>query len=182
MANRNDWQLDLAHSGISFWVRHLLVSKVRGSFTRFSGTLRFDDAHPELAELSVEIDAASGDTHEPRRDEHLRSPDFLDTAAHPKITYHSTRVEPAGDGRYRVHGVLTLRGVSRAVALEVEYAGRVKDPWGGDRAGFSARATIDRKEFGVTFNQVLDAGGLALGDKVEIAIEVGVVAAAAQAA
>jgi polyisoprenoid-binding protein YceI len=176
------WQFDLAHSGISFWVRHLLVSKVRGSFTRWSGTLVFDEARPEAAQLSVEIDAASVDTHEAKRDEHLRSPDFLDVAAYPKLTYHSTRVEPAGDRRYQVHGTLTLHGVSRPVTLDVEYAGDIKDPWGHQRAGFSARATIDRKEFGINFNQVLDAGGLALGDKVEIAIEVEAVAAAAQAA
>jgi polyisoprenoid-binding protein YceI len=173
------WQFDLAHSGISFWVRHLLVSKVRGSFTRFAGDLHFNEAVPAESHLEVQIEAASVDTHEAKRDEHLRSPDFFDAAKYPHLTFRSTRVEAAGSERYRVTGDLTIHGVTHEATLDVEYAGRVKDPWGGERAGFSARSTIDRKDFGIVFNQVLDAGGLALGDKVEIAIEIEAVKATA---
>src|SRR5581483_5356034 len=156
------WDIDTAHSSVGFSVRHLLVSKVRGAFTKWSGSLSFDESAPHESRVEVTIDAASVDTHEPKRDEHLRSGDFLDVARFPALTFKSTRVEAAGKGRFRVTGDLTLQGVTREVVLDVEDAGRVKDPWGGERAGFSATAAIDRKEFGIVFNQVLDAGGLAL--------------------
>ena len=172
------WDIDTTHSSVGFSVRHLLVSKVRGAFTKWSGSLLFDENAPGESRVEVTIDAASVDTHEPKRDEHLRSGDFLDVARFPELTFKSTRVESAGKGRFRVTGDLTLHGVTREVVLDVEDAGRVKDPWGGERAGFSATAAIDRKEFGIVFNQVLDAGGLALGERIDVAIEIEAVKAA----
>jgi polyisoprenoid-binding protein YceI len=165
------WGFDLAHSSVSFWVRHLMVSKVHGRFTTWKGALAFDEKQPATARLDVEIDAASIDTREPQRDAHLQSPDFLDVAKYPHITFKSASATPTGAGRFQVKGDLTIRGTTRPVTLEVEYAGRVKDPWGGERAGFSARTTISRKDFGLAWNQLLEGGGFVVDDKVEISIE-----------
>jgi polyisoprenoid-binding protein YceI len=165
------WQIDTAHSGIGFSVRHLIISKVRGRFTKWSGTLEIDDDNPQQSRVAVRIDAASVDTNEPQRDAHLRSADFLDTEHFPEMTFVSTRVELLGDEELRIAGDLTIRGVTQPVVLAVEQGGEIKDPWGHDRRGFSGRTTIDRKAFNVSFNQVLDTGGLALGEKVEITLE-----------
>src|SRR5581483_7082109 len=166
------WQFDAAHSSIGFSVRHLLVSKVHGRFLRWSGALRFDEAAPAASRVEVTVEAASIDTGVPARDEHLRSADFLDVATYPAIAFRSGAVERVGPRQFRVSGDLTIRDVTREVVLDVEYGGRVRDPRGFDRVGFSARAAIDRKAFGVTFNQLLDTGGLALGDRVELRIDV----------
>jgi polyisoprenoid-binding protein YceI len=165
------WQLDTTHSSITFSIRHLVISKVRGRFGKWTGSVRSEN---DLAGSYVEaqIDAASIDTNDPQRDTHLRSADFFDVERFPEITFAADRIEPLGQDRYRVTGELNMHGVTRQVTLHVEETGRVKDPWGNDRIGFSATTTIDRKDFGLTFNQVLDAGGMALGDKVEIAIEI----------
>jgi polyisoprenoid-binding protein YceI len=178
----NEWQFDMQHSGISFMVRHLLVAKVRGKFTRWSGSLRFDEKNPSASSVQVQIDANSVDTSEPQRDAHLRSPDFLDVASYPRLTFKSTKVERAGDAMYRVKGDLTIRGVTRPAVLEVEYGGALRDPWGNERAGFTAKATIDRKDFGITFNQVLDHGGLALGEQISIDIDIEATQVAAETA
>ncbi len=178
----SEWQFDLQHSGISFMVRHLLVAKVRGRFTRWSGTLRFDDKNPAASSVQVRIDASSVDTSEAQRDAHLRSPDFLDVANHPHMTFASTKVERTSDTTYKVNGDLTIRGVTRPVTLDVEYGGALRDPRGNERAGFTARATVDRKEFGITFNQVLDHGGLALGEQVAIEIDIEATKVAVKAA
>jgi polyisoprenoid-binding protein YceI len=165
------WQIDNAHSGIGFSVRHLLVSKVRGRFTKWSGILEIDDDQPQQSRVAIRIDAASIDTNEPQRDAHLRSEDFLDTANFPEITFTSTRVDRLSAEELRITGDLTIRGITHPAVLEVEQGGQIKDPWGLDRRGFSGHTTIDRKAFNVSFNQVLDAGGLALGEKVEITLE-----------
>jgi len=165
------WQIDTTHSGIGFSVRHLLVSKVRGRFTKWSGTLEIDDEQPQRSRVAVRIDAGSVDTNEPQRDAHLRSADFLDTATFPEITFVSTRVERPSAEELRITGDLTIRGITQSVVLEVEQGGQIKDPWGNDRRGFAGKTTIDRKAFNVSFNQVLDTGGLALGEKVEIILE-----------
>jgi polyisoprenoid-binding protein YceI len=175
------WNFDLTHSSISFWVRHLMVSKVHGKFTKWSGALAFDEKTPTASRTQVKIDTASISTEETQRDGHLRSGDFLEVEKYPHIEFASTSVAPAGD-RITVTGDLTIKGVKKPVKLDVEYAGRVKDPWGGERVGFTARTTISRKDFGLTWNQALDAGGVVVGDKVEIAIEVEAVKAAAVAA
>jgi polyisoprenoid-binding protein YceI len=174
------WDIDTVHSSVGFTVRHLVISKVRGRFARWSGSLVLDDARPENSRVEARIEAASIDTHEPQRDAHLRSSDFFDTDKHPAIEFRSSRIEQAGGQRYQVAGDLTIAGVSRPVRLEVEALGRAKDPWGGERAGFSARTTIDRRDFGLIWNQALEAGGVVVGEKVEIGIEIEAVKRAEQ--
>jgi len=172
------WDFDHAHSSIDFTVRHMLVSKVRGRFTKWSGDIQIDEQDPTKSRVAVKIDVSIVDTHEPQRDAHLRSPDFFDAANHPSIEFQSKRITKKSDDRYELTGDLTIRGTTREVSLEVERGGIVaKDPWGKRRAGFTATGSIDRKEFGVSFNQVLDQGGLALGEKVSITIEVEATAA-----
>ena len=166
------WDIDPVHSSVGFTVRHLVISKVHGRFTRWTGSLVFDDAAPARSSVEVHIEAASIDTNEAQRDAHLRSPDFFNTDAHPELSFRSTHVELAGAQRYRVTGDLTIAGVTRSAVLEVESLGRAKDPWGGERAGFSARTSIDRRDFGLVWNQALEAGGVVISEKVEIDIEI----------
>lgn len=165
------WKLDPAHAHVEFAVRHLMISRVKGQFTDVEGTLRVADDDVSTAELEVEIDAASIDTRVDQRDEHLRSADFLDAENHPKITYHSKSVERTGDDRLRVVGDLTIRDVTREVVLDVTERGRAADPWGGQRAGFGATAKINRKDFGLTWNQTLETGGVLVGDEIEITLD-----------
>jgi polyisoprenoid-binding protein YceI len=173
---------DLAHSSIGFWVRHLMVSKVHGRFSQWTGSLEFDEQQPGASRISVSIDAASIDTKEAARDGHLRSPDFLDAEHFPHITFTSTSVAKTAGGELLVSGDLTIRGVTRPVQLAAEYAGRVKDPWGGERLGFSATTTINRSDYGLTWNQGLEAGGVLVSDKIEISIEIEAVREVPQAA
>ncbi|HET9551449.1 MAG TPA: YceI family protein [Anaeromyxobacteraceae bacterium] len=175
------WNIDVSHSAIHFFVRHMIISKVHGRFARWSGALQLDTADLTRSKVEVKIDAASIDTQVADRDAHLRSPDFLDVGAHPEITFTSKRIEKAGEG-YRVVGDLGIRGTVKEVALEAEFAGTGKDPWGNQRAGFSARTTIDRREFGLTWNAALETGGVLVGEKVEISIELEAVAQAAEKA
>jgi polyisoprenoid-binding protein YceI len=177
------WDFDHAHSSVDFTVRHMLVSKVRGRFTKWSGTLELDEQNPSRARVDVTIDVASVDTHEPQRDAHLRSGDFFEADKHPHITFKSKRVEAKAGDRLAVTGDLTIRGTTREVVLDVERGGIVaKDPWGKRRAGFTASLTINRKDFGVSFNQVLDQGGLALGEEIAISIEIEATASSTTAA
>jgi polyisoprenoid-binding protein YceI len=171
MKANQQWAFDVVHSSVNFTVRHMVVSKVRGRFTKFDGTLLMDERDPSGGLVEVAIDAASIDTGVGQRDAHLRSADFFDVERFPTITFKSTRVEPAGAGALRVSGDLTMHGVTRPVVLDVEYAGSTKDPWGGVRAGFSARASLDRRDFGLTYNQLLETGSVLVGETVEIAIE-----------
>ncbi len=164
------WEFDLAHSSVNFTVRHLIVSKVRGRFTKWSGSLKFDPKNPAASSVEVQIDAASIDTADAQRDTHLRSADFFEVEKFPRLSFKSTRVEKDGD-HFKVAGDLTIHGVSKPVVLLVEYGGQVKDPWGKDRVGFTASTSIDRKDFGLTWNQVLDLGGVAVGEKVDISLD-----------
>jgi polyisoprenoid-binding protein YceI len=166
------WEIDSTHSGVHFSVRHMVVAKVRGQFARWSGTLSLEDGDLARASVDAVIDASSIDTGLADRDTHLKSPDFLDVANHPELTFKSTRVEKLGDERLRVAGNLTIRGTTREVVLDVEYAGQTKDPWGNLRAGFTAKTSIERKDFGLSWNQVLEAGGVLVGDRVSIEIEI----------
>jgi len=166
------WNIDPTHSGVHFTVRHMVISKVRGSFDRYQGSIEFDPANPAASKVSVSIEAGSINTREPKRDEHLRSPDFFDAAQFPALTFTSTKVEKVSDAELRVTGDLTIHGVTRAVTLETEFAGGGKDPWGNERLGFSATASINRKDFGLNWNQVLEAGGVLVGEKIEIALDV----------
>lgn len=164
------WDIDVGHSAIHFYVRHMVISKVHGRFARWSGALELDTADLTRSSVDVRIEAASIDTQVADRDAHLRSADFLDVEKHPELSFRSRRIEKAGD-RYRVAGELTLHGVTREVVLDAEFAGTGKDPWGNERAGFSAKASVDRRDFGLVWNAALEAGGVLVGEKVEIAIE-----------
>lgn len=166
----NHWDIDVGHSAIHFWVRHMVISKVHGRFARWSGSLELDQTDLTRSSVDVRIDVSSIDTQVADRDTHLRSPDFLDAARYPEITFRSKRIEKHGDG-YRVLGDLSLHGVAREVALEAEFAGTGRDPWGNERAGFSGKASLDRREFGLVWNAALETGGVLVGEKVEIAIE-----------
>jgi len=165
------WKLDPAHAHVEFAVRHLMISRVKGQFTDMEGTLHIDDDDVSTAKLQVEIDAASIDTRVDQRDEHLRSGDFLDVENHPKLTYQSKKVERTGENELRVVGDLTIRDVTREVVLHVTERGQAKDPWGGQRAGFGAEAKLNRKDFGLTWNQALETGGVLVGDEVEITLD-----------
>ena len=176
---KTKWNLDGTHSGINFAVRHMVVSKVRGRFAAFSGTLELDDTDLAASTIDVTIDASSIDTGTAQRDDHLRSADFFDVAKFPTLRYQSKRIEKLGKDRFRVIGDLTIRDVTREVPLDVEYGGRGKDPWGNERAGFTASAAIDRKDFGLQWNQVLETGGVLVGDKIDIDLDIQAVKAAA---
>ena len=165
------WNIDAAHSGINFSIRHMVVSKVRGRFATYSGAVDLDDTDLTRSTLTVSIDAASIDTGTAQRDEHLRSADFFDVEHFPELRFHSKRIEKLGRDHYRVLGDLTIRDVAREVALDVEYGGKAKDPWGNERAGFIAKGSIDRKDFGLRWNQVLEAGGVLVGERVDIEID-----------
>ncbi len=166
------WNFDTTHSTVHFTVRHLMVTKVHGSFKTWSGSLSFDDADISKSHFSAEIDAASVDTQEAKRDEHLRAPDFFDAASFPKLTFKSTKIVKKGDEEAVVTGDLTIHGVTKPVEMNVEINGEVKDPWGGTRRGFTGKTSISRKEFGMTFNAALDAGGVMVGDKIDITLEI----------
>jgi len=176
------WQIDPAHSHIQFGVRHMMMSKVRGAFTRWDGTIDLDEAHPERTRVAIRIDAASIDTRLAARDEHLRSADFLDAEHHPTIDFVSRRVDILGDDRARLVGDLTIRGVTREVALDVTYAGTAKSPWGTTAAGFAARGAIKRSDWGLTWNQAIETGGVLVGDEIALDIELELVAQAAEQA
>ncbi len=166
------WQIDSSHSGIHFSVRHLVIARVRGQFSRWSGDLVVPDGDFGRAQVSAIVDASSIDTGVADRDAHLRSADFFDVATYPEIAFSTTRIEPQAGDRSRLIGRLTIKGVTREVLLDVERLGTVRDPWGNERAAFSAKTSVDRKDFGLTWNQVLETGGVMVGERVEIEIEV----------
>ncbi len=173
------WNLDTAHSGINFSARHMVFAKVRGRFGTWTGKAKLDPRDLTRSSVEVEIDGASIDTGLADRDAHLRSPDFLDVERFPKLRFESTRVEKAGGDRYRIHGELTIRDVTRPVVLDAEYGGQATDPWGNQRIAFTATTSIDRGDFGLQWNQVLEAGGVLVGQRVDIEIEVQAVQVAA---
>lgn len=175
------YTIDTAHSNVEFSIRHLVIAKVRGRFTRFAGSLDVDADDLTRSKVTAEIEVASISTNEDKRDAHLRSADFFDVDHHPLMTFVSKRVEVVGP-RLHVTGDLTIRGTTRAVVLRVEQLGLAKDPWGNQRAAFSASTSIDRKDFGLHWNQLLEAGGVMVGDKVEISLDLQAVQVAAQAA
>jgi polyisoprenoid-binding protein YceI len=181
--NSERWEIDGSHSSIHFSVRHLVIAKVRGQFTRWNGAVDVPDGDFSRASANIVIDAASIDTGVPDRDAHLKSPDFFDVARFPELTFVSRSIEPAGDDRFRLTGELTIKGETRLVTLDVEDAGRAKDPYGNTRAAFSAKTSVDRKDFGLTWNQALETGGVMVGDRITIEIEIEAVRqVAAQAA
>jgi len=173
------WNIDGAHSSVQFSIRHMVIAKVRGRFAKFQGAIDLDEQTMTKSALDVTIDAASIDTGVEQRDTHLRSADFFDAEKFPTLRYRSKSVEQLGADHYRVVGELTIRDATREVPLDVEFGGRAKDPYGNERVGFTARATIDRKDFGLKWNQALEAGGVLVGEKVEIELDVQCVKAVA---
>jgi len=172
------YNLDPAHSSARFKVRHMMIANVRGEFGKVTGVARFDPRNPEASTVTAEIDVNSINTHEPDRDGHLKSGDFLDAANYPTIRFQSKRVEQAGSDSYKVTGDLTIRGVSREVVLTVDGpTPETKDPWGYMRSGAEATTKISRKDFGLTWNQALETGGVLVGDEVQISIDVELVRA-----
>jgi polyisoprenoid-binding protein YceI len=177
-AGLTTWSIDPVHSNVEFAVRHLMITTVKGRFTDVRGTVVLDDERAEASSAEVSIGVASIDTREPQRDAHLRSADFFDAEVHPTITFRSTGVQGHFDDGLTLVGDLTIHGVSRPVTLDVTREGRAKDLWGGQRAGFTATTRIKRSEFGLTWNQLLETGGLAVSDEVKITLDVQLIAQA----
>jgi polyisoprenoid-binding protein YceI len=165
------FEFDTTHSSVAFTVRHLVIAKVRGTFKVWGGDLQLDLADLTKSKVDVKIDAASIDTHEEKRDGHLRSADFLDAEKFPSLTFESRKIEKKGD-RYALTGDLTIRGVTKSVTLDTELGGTAKDPWGGERIAFSAHGKIDRGDYGLKWNQALEAGGVLVGETVDIHLEI----------
>jgi polyisoprenoid-binding protein YceI len=164
------YDIDVSHTSVGFVARHLMVSKTRGQFPVVSGSITIGE-NPADSSVEVSIDASGVETGDERRDEHLRSPDFFHVEEYPTISFRSTRVNPAAAGHYDVDGDLTVRGVTKPVRLQVTFEGAVTDPWGNIRGGFAASTEIDREDFGLTWNQVLEGGGVIVGKKINIDIE-----------
>ena len=165
------WQIDSSHSHINFTARHMMISKVRGSFESFSGTVNFDEENQVNTTVDIVVDLTSINTQDAQRDGHLKSPDFFDVENYPTMQFVSTRVEQDDTHNGRLIGNLTIKGVTHEVALDVEYAGVAKSPWGTESAGFSANGSINRKDWGLTWNQTLETGGVLVGDKINLEIE-----------
>lgn len=170
------WQVDPAHSSVEFRVKHMMIATVKGRFTEFEGMLDAGEDGGARARGTVQV--ASIDTHEPRRDEHLRSPDFFDVATYPEIAFVSTEIASAGDAGLRIQGELTIHGVTKPVELTGCLQGAGMDPWGNERVALEMDGEISREEFGLTWNQALDAGGVLVSDRVEIEVDVSAVKAA----
>jgi polyisoprenoid-binding protein YceI len=167
-----EWKLDPAHSAAHFSVRHLMISNVRGEFTKIAGSAVLNPADLSKSSVEVTIEAGSLSTREPQRDEHLRSADFFDVAHYPELKFRSQQIEKLGDEHYRVTGDLTIRGVTKEVALDVEGpTPSVKDPWGNVRVGVTGTAKINRKDFGLVWNALTETGGVMVGDEVKINLE-----------
>lgn len=179
MTQKRTWNIDPAHSQVAFTVKHMMITKVRGRFTDLEGRITIDEEAPRTSGVEVTIDAASIDTREEDRDEHLRSGDFLDVENHPELTFRSTRIEGLSleeGAEFKVIGDLTIRGTTKEVELDARFEGRGQDPWGNERVAFSADTSIDRREFGLEWNQALETGGVLVGHEVKIHLEAQAVA------
>ena len=165
------WQIDASHSQIQFSVKHMMISTVRGTFDRFTGTVVGDESNPAAASVAVQIETASINTKDERRDGHLRSPDFFNSESFPYATFKSTRVERLDESTGKLYGDLTIRDVTKPVVLDVEYSGQAKSPWGMTSAGFSAQTKINRKDWDLNWNVALETGGWLVSDEIKIAIE-----------
>lgn len=173
LALASTWNIDPDHSSIGFSIRHLTISNVKGNFDKFSGTVNLDDKNITASKVTATIDASSIDTRVQKRDDHLRSTDFFDVAKYPEITFVSKRWSRTANGTLKVSGDLTMHGITRAVVLDVApFSPETRDPWGNTRRGTTAKATINRKDFGIDWNKNLDTGGLMIGDQVEISLEI----------
>src|SRR5438477_6496979 len=166
------WEIDSSHSSVHFSVKHLVIAKVRGTFARWSGTVEVPNGDFSNATVAVAIDASSIETGVPDRDAHLKAADFLDATQYPELRFVGKQVRPRSAGEIDVVGDLTIKGITREVVLRVEQHGQAKDPWGNVRAAFTAKTSIDRKDFGLTWNQVLETGGVMVGDRVDIEADI----------
>ncbi len=166
------WQLDNSHSEIQFSARHMMISKVRGIFETFSGDVNLNQENPEQTSVDVIVDVTSINTRDEQRDGHLKSPDFFDIEQYPNAHFVSTSVERTGDKTAKLHGDLTLRNVTKPIVLDVEYQGMAKSPWGATSAGFTASGTLNRKDWGLNWNQALETGGVLVGEEITLNIEV----------
>lgn len=173
------WLIDSSHTGVEFAVKHLMISTVKGRFSEVTGTLKGDISQPETFSLEVSIATESIDTRQAQRDAHLRSPDFFDAMKWPAITFVGKTIDGDVANEFKLTGDLTIRDVTRQIVLDVTNEGSVRDPWGNSRIGFSARTKIDRRDFGLTWNQALEAGGLVVGDEIKISVDVELTAVAA---
>jgi len=167
---RTEWKLDPTHTDVEFSAKHLMITTVKGRIADVAGSILIDERTPENSSVDVTLNTASIDTRTDQRDQHLRSADFLDVEKYPQIRFKSTRVQ--GDrNEFKLTGDLTIRDVTKSVTLDVQFEGQTKDPWGGERVGFSARGKIDRRDFGLTWNVLLEGGGLTVGNDIKISIE-----------
>jgi polyisoprenoid-binding protein YceI len=165
------WNLDPSHTTVAFAVKHLMISTVRGRFANVSASIYLDEQNSAASHLDVSVDVASVDTRSEQRDNHLRSADFFDLANHPSITFKSKRIEGDLAGDFQVIGALSIRGVTREVALNASFGGEANDPWGNQRRAFSAKGSVNREDFGLVWNQAMEAGGILVGTDVKIEIE-----------
>jgi polyisoprenoid-binding protein YceI len=169
------WKIDSAHSEINFAVRHMMISNVRGQFQKFGGTIEFDEQQPANTTVDVKIDAASINTKEEKRDGHLKSADFFDAEKYPTITFKSKRVDVKDETHAVLYGDLTIRDVTKEVSLDVEFNGVAKSPYGTTSAGFTAKAIIKRKNWGLNWNVALETGGWLVGDEIHLSLELEIV-------
>jgi polyisoprenoid-binding protein YceI len=166
------WIIDPAHTQIGFSVRHMMIATVRGQFDSFAGTVEYDETNPAATTIDLTIEAASINTRQADRDGHLKSPDFLNADEYPHISFKSTHVELVNEFNARLVGNLTIKDVTRKVALDVQYVGQARSPWGTTSAGFNASTTINRKDWGLVWNQALETGGVLVGEEMNISVEV----------
>lgn len=164
------WKIDATHSLIEFSVKHMMIATVKGRFGAMEGEIKADPADLTTAEFNVSVDMTSIDTREAQRDVHLKSADFFDVEKYPSMGFRSSRVTAKGDDEYTLVGDLTIHGVTKETAFDLTFEGQGKDPWGGERIGFSAKATVNRKDFGLVYNAALETGGVLVGEKVKIEV------------
>ena len=165
------YQIDLSHSLVQFSVRHMMLSKAKGEFQKFSGTINLDESNPANTTVDITIDANSINTRDEKRDAHLRSADFFNTEVYPTLHFSSSNVEVTGDSTAKLHGNLTIRDVTKPVVLNVEFVGKSKSPWGTENYGFEAKTKFNRKDWNLEWNVALETGGLLVGEEVSIEIE-----------
>lgn len=170
------WKIDPAHSLVEFPVKHMMIATLKGRFTGFQATIVADPADLSTATLEADIDTASVDTREPQRDAHLRSPDFFDAENHPTISLRTRSIERKAHDQYKLHGDLTIRGVTRPVTLDLTVDGQGKDPWGNERLAFSIEGTLNRKDWGLNWNTLLETGGVLVSDQIRIYVQVSAIA------
>jgi polyisoprenoid-binding protein YceI len=165
------WKLDPTHSTVEFSAKHLMITTVKGRIADVEGTIYTNETDPKSSSVEATLKTASIDTRTDQRDQHLRSADFLNVEQYPEIRFKSTRIE-GGKQEFKLTGDLTIRDVTRPITLDVTFEGQTKDPWGGERVGFNATGKIDRRDFGLTWNQLLETGGLAVGNEIKLSLDI----------